>query len=457
VVNSSAAQYQPITVDTDVTDPVTGHKFLAKTPENYTYDADGNLTQDGRWDYVWDAENRLAKMRSRSGSPAPERRIEFEYDWMGRRIRKTVFNDRDDGQGSEVSGGDTLYLYDGWNLIAELDANSSNAKKRTYIWGTDLSGTMDGAGGVGGLLMVIDHSGSPKRHYVAYDGNGNVGGLVDSTTGDWSARYEYGPFGETIRANWEMASSNPIRWSSKYADHESGLVYYGYRYYDSGTGRWISRDPIEENGGLNLFVFVENNGVNWWDSLGEQPNNKPSEPPKRPKDAYCDAAKKYPKNRWLACACNVSAEINTLITAWFIGGGSTSDNPKRNGEMIRWFSCIRQCIFKKFNEFYKVFDGGAPINSVTLTPHWEAACRICIGKPGAIASAKDCCSAMVVAEQNAIEDCKAAECGEFPGQVSRLPIPNFEGDFSKLDDRLKYGLKRCCEDPKGKGKKSESK
>jgi RHS repeat-associated protein len=49
----------------------------------------------------------------------------------------------------------------------------------------------------------------------------------------------------------------------------SGVAkYYGYRYYHPQTGRWISRDPIEEEGGLNLYGFVGNDGVNWWDLLG---------------------------------------------------------------------------------------------------------------------------------------------------------------------------------------------
>ena len=265
VNNASAAQYPTIDVDTDVTSPVSGEKFLPLHPESFTPDADGNLTQDGRWDYVWDGENRLSKMRSRSGSPAPERRIEFEYDWQGRRIRQTVWNDRDDGQGSELS--DTLYLYDGWNLIAELNANSSNAKVRTYIWGLDLSGLMQGAGGVGGLLMVIDHT-SAKRYFTAYDGNGNVMGLADSTTGKWSARYEYGPFGEVIRANGPASRLNPFRFSTKYQDDETDLLYYGYRYYTASTGRWISRDPIQERGGVALYAFAHNNPISVVDFFG---------------------------------------------------------------------------------------------------------------------------------------------------------------------------------------------
>ena len=48
----------------------------------------------------------------------------------------------------------------------------------------------------------------------------------------------------------------------------SGMLYYGYRYYEPETGRWLNRDPIEEQGGLNLYGFVGNDGVNKWDRLG---------------------------------------------------------------------------------------------------------------------------------------------------------------------------------------------
>jgi RHS repeat-associated protein len=75
-----------------------------------------------------------------------------------------------------------------------------------------------------------------------------------------------GPFGELLRATGPMANANPIRWSSKYQDDETDLLYYGYRF--EKDGRWISRDPISEKGGLNLYGFVGNDSVNALDVLG---------------------------------------------------------------------------------------------------------------------------------------------------------------------------------------------
>ncbi|MDD4406072.1 MAG: RHS repeat-associated core domain-containing protein [Parabacteroides sp.] len=187
----------------------------------------------------------------------------FEYDYQGRRIAKKVWNNT---AGTGTPATYLKYLYDGWNLIAELNGNSGNALVRAYTWGLDASGSMQGAGGVGGLLMV--NAGSGGVHFPAYDLNGNVMGLVNATNGIISAKYEYGPFGEVFCSVGDMAKVNPFQFSTKYTDNETDLVYYGYRYYSPALGRWLSRDPIEERGGLNLYGFVNNDPVNRWDVLG---------------------------------------------------------------------------------------------------------------------------------------------------------------------------------------------
>lgn len=106
-------------------------------------------------------------------------------------------------------------------------------------------------------------------HFTAYDGNGNLTTLVDATAGNTiTARYEYGPFGELIRKTGTFSASNPFRFSTKFQDDESDLIYYGYRYYSPGTGRWLTRDPIEEKGGASLYLFVQNSPTNLKDSLG---------------------------------------------------------------------------------------------------------------------------------------------------------------------------------------------
>jgi RHS repeat-associated protein len=107
-----------------------------------------------------------------------------------------------------------------------------------------------------------------STHFVAFDGNGNVAALVNAADGKISASYEYGAFGENIRATGPMAKVNPYRFSTKYQDQETGLLYYGRRYLNVSTGRFLSKDPIGERGGLNLYALLRNNAVNFIDVLG---------------------------------------------------------------------------------------------------------------------------------------------------------------------------------------------
>jgi len=159
---------------------------------------------------------------------------------------------------------------------------SRGAVVRSYAWGLDLSGSEQGAGGVGGLLWM-SHAGTGRSYFYEYDGNGNVMSLVDTRTNwmpewpywneydpfkDFSAQYDYSPFGELLRATGAMANENPFRFSTKYQDEETGLLYYGYRYYRPETGRWFSRDPIEEAGGRNLYLFTNNDPVGLVDPMG---------------------------------------------------------------------------------------------------------------------------------------------------------------------------------------------
>jgi len=102
----------------------------------------------------------------------------------------------------------------------------------------------------------------------AFDGNGNVTALVESTTETIVAAYEYDAYGNIVRTSGAYATENPIRFSTKYHDNETGLVYYGFRYYSPSMGRFINTDPLKEAGGLNIYVMTSNNPVGKWDCLG---------------------------------------------------------------------------------------------------------------------------------------------------------------------------------------------
>ena len=204
----------------------------------------------------------------------PNKKSTYAYDSQGRRFQRevipwdTLANDWDDNNSTQV----TLYLYDDWNLIYEDDLSvpsnpqSALTNPQSYAWGLDLSETLQGAGGVGGLLAVAGDSGDV--YYPIYDHIGNIRGYVDGVTAEIVAEFEYSPFGETLQASGSKVDQFLFRFSTKHHDSASGLYYYGFRWYDSELGRWLNRDPIAEEGGLNLYAFVSNHPLNLWDILG---------------------------------------------------------------------------------------------------------------------------------------------------------------------------------------------
>lgn len=265
--NSAASIWASLNISSDLGGSFNRFSFVPQTPESYSYDNDGNITSDGRWNYEWDAENRLTALETRStayAAGAPRQRLEFKYDYLGRRVQKRVLNWSAPGW-SLVS--ERRFIYDGWNVMAEADTTSGFTWKTWFVWGIDLSGRLQDAGGVGGLLWEYDFT-TGAQLMPAYDGNGNVYGMVDRFSGALRATYEYSPYGETMRASGDMADKNPFRFSTKYTDSETQMLYYGFRYYSPSLGRFYGRDPISEKGGLHLYAFCHNNAINGYDKLG---------------------------------------------------------------------------------------------------------------------------------------------------------------------------------------------
>ena len=153
------------------------------------------------------------------------------------------------------------YIYQGWNVIAEY---VNGARNKTYVWGEDLSGSLQGAGGVGGLLLEHNCNGD---YLPVYDGNRNIIAYKNNE-GRIVSTYAYDPFGNVIaHAGMEFT----YKFSTKPQDELSRLYYYGYRFYQPTVGRWINRDPIREGGNRNeasRYTILVNNCTNIIDYNG---------------------------------------------------------------------------------------------------------------------------------------------------------------------------------------------
>ena len=265
----------------DIVTNITGNLLLAKNPEAFTYDADGNLTSDSLWTNVWNGENRRIVIERRSDAPSLSKVKEV---WTiladGRWIERIVSTNN----GTSYYPSQTnRYVWDNQVLLAVLD--HTNGVVMSFLRGLDLSGSIQGAGGVGGVLAVQVGPAGPAglagtTHFTCYDGNGNVTALVNAATGEESARYAYGPYAEPLQRTGPMAKLNPIRFSTQYHDDYTEDDKYLFR--DLRDGRWPNRDPLGELGfetlrdrspnplgdDPNLYAFVGNNPIGNTDFLG---------------------------------------------------------------------------------------------------------------------------------------------------------------------------------------------
>ena len=201
----------------------------------YSYDDNGNLTDDGVYEYYYDCENRLIEV-SDGGSAIAK----YYYDYAGRRIAKVAANT------------ETTYRYDGDQVIAEYE---NGTLKRKFIYGPGIDEP---------VIMIV--KGTPDEWYwYHYDVLGSVVALSDSS-GTIVASYEYEVFGSaTITGN---GHGNPFMFTGRRFDDETGLYYYRARMYHPELGRFMQPDPIGYFGGINLYTYCRNNPFNWIDPFG---------------------------------------------------------------------------------------------------------------------------------------------------------------------------------------------
>ena len=169
---------------------------------------------------------------------------EFAYNATGDRIRI-----RELTNGTEVVRDDRL-IWDGADLLAVTDAHGSEPARRFFGNGM--------AAGANLYLFTRDHLGS-IREVVTADSDRTL-----------VARYDYDPYGqrtvltEPVGTDYRLS----LGYAGYYYHAASGLCLTKYRAYDAVTGRWLSRDPIEEEAGINLYAYVDNGPLFDVDPLG---------------------------------------------------------------------------------------------------------------------------------------------------------------------------------------------
>ncbi len=210
------------------------------------YDGMGNMTSFGDTHMTWEGRE-LIEWRQGTGEDAVT--LTFSYDPDGYRASKTV------------NGTTTDYIVPGGKILAE----SNGTESIHYFY--DPSGSIQGMK-YGGTI-----------YYYIKNAEGDILGLVDSSTGDLAATYSYNDWGVptvTNVGNSTIGDVNPIRYRGYYYDQETGLYYLGSRYYDPEVGRFISADEPEYLGAngkfvsYNLFAYCENDPVNKKDDGGNR-------------------------------------------------------------------------------------------------------------------------------------------------------------------------------------------
>ena len=198
---------------------------------SFTYDANGNLTNDGTKTYGWNARNQLTAL---SGGAAAS----FQYDGLGRRRARTA------------SGTTTGFLYDGLNTVQEFNGGTPSANLVPGLTVDEWLTRTDAAG---------------ARHFLP-DALGSSIALTDGT-GAVQTSYTYEPFGQTSISG--STSTSAFQFTGREND-QTGLYYYRARYLNPVLNRFVSEDPIGFNGGdANLYSYVSNNPLRFTDPEGQ--------------------------------------------------------------------------------------------------------------------------------------------------------------------------------------------
>ncbi|MDD5491994.1 MAG: polymorphic toxin type 44 domain-containing protein [bacterium] len=230
-----------------------------RNPLTQTYDAGNRLLDDGTYTYTYDHDGNMVTKQNKTtletttytynsedqliGVVTPTQAISYKYDALGRRIEKNV------------AGTITRYIYDGEDIIQELDGNNQIVSTYTHGPGIDEP-------------ILVEKNG--EKYYYVSDGLGSITALVDQN-GNVTKTFRYDSFGNILSTTGSL--TQPYTYTGREYDPETGLFYFRARYYDPKIGRFLQEDPIWNR---NAYSYCYNNPLILIDPLGlEPPKNIP--------------------------------------------------------------------------------------------------------------------------------------------------------------------------------------
>jgi RHS repeat-associated protein len=248
-----------------------GNRLATVGGAPYTHDAAGNLLDNGARSFGYDARGRLARATKPDGTV-----YSYGINGLGQRVGKAS---------PALSTGGRVYVYDeAGHLLGEYDRTGARVWEHVYLGDTPVA--VIGSGGAVHYVLS-DHLNTPRQ-------------IVNAA---YQLRWRWDPadpFGDNA------ADTNPqglggfgynLRFPGQYFDAESGLHYNYYRDYDPGIGRYVESDPIGLAGGMNTYAYVDNNPLNWVDSLGLI--KLPADPSGLPPNWHPDPSHRDPNGeRW---------------------------------------------------------------------------------------------------------------------------------------------------------------
>jgi RHS repeat-associated protein len=247
-----------------------GSRLLQKGSTEYRWSDAGRLIEkrtrtpmsedDEVWHYRWNAAGLLQEVERPDGL-----RAEFSYDAFARRVTKKVTR-AGTTRSDRLAVSETRFVWDQAVLVHEIEVQAEVRgdpiiQERTY-WFDDRG--FAPMAHQERRVNDADRESARWFHYVN-DPIGTPERLL-SSNGAVACELVRSAFGRTVQATGGQASTR-IRFAGQYEDDETGLRYNRFRYYDAETGRFVSADPIDVRGGLNVFSYVRS-PIAHFDPLG---------------------------------------------------------------------------------------------------------------------------------------------------------------------------------------------